>query len=58
MYDETSDRTYQAARADLNDGIDRALDNLRTGVATTFRKVHAIQFAAPWHKKSRDVGCA
>lgn len=58
MNDENFDRIYQDGRADLNDGIDKAIRSLRSDVATTFRKLHDIQFAAPWNKKSRDVGCA
>lgn len=58
MNDESFDRIYQSGRADLNDGIDRALGKLRTGVVTAFGKLHDIQFAAPWSKKSDTIGCA
>ena len=58
MNDEIFDRIYQDGRADLNDGIDKALKTLRLGVAATFRKLHAVQLAAPSRKKSDTVGCA
>ncbi|MGI8705284.1 MAG: hypothetical protein ACR2JJ_05755 [Sphingomicrobium sp.] len=58
MNDEIFDRIYRDGRADLNDGIDRAIQTFRSGVAATFRKLQDVQFAAPSSKKSRDIGCA
>lgn len=58
MIDEIYDRTYQAGREHLHSGIDRGLEKLRCSVLTTFRALHAIQFAAPWARRSKDVGCA
>ena len=58
MFDEIHDRTYQAGREQFHADIDRGLEKLRCGVVTTFRALHAIQFAAPWRKRSKDVGCA
>jgi hypothetical protein len=58
MVDEIYDRTYQAGREEFHDGIERGLERLRCGVVTTFRALHAIQFAAPWNKRSTDIRCA
>ena len=58
MVDEIYDRTYQAGREQLHDGMDRGLDKLRRGVVTTFKALHDIQFAAPWTKSPKDTGCA
>lgn len=58
MNDEISDRIYQAGRANLNDGLDRALVNLRSGALSAFGKLQTLHFAGPRTKKTRDVGCA
>ncbi|WP_310467785.1 hypothetical protein [Sphingomonas sp.] len=52
MIDEMFDRTYQAGRADLNAGIDRAV----AAVSRTFRRelgksmtmLHRLEWSAPW----------
>ncbi len=46
MRDEIYDQDFQAARAGLNDGI----DHLIGATAHAFRRLAAIQFAAPWRK--------
>ena len=63
MNDEIFDRTYQAGRADLNAGIDRAVHRIGHGLGSTIGKsleaLHRIEWNAPWAGKSaRDPGCA
>ena len=61
MIDEIFDRQYQAGRADLNAGIDRAVAHVGRSILTTFEALQRVQFAAPWRptktKKNR-VGVA
>ena len=49
MRDELYDRDYQAGRDALHDGI----DHLGRSIMLGFRTLSAIQFAAPWTRKSR-----
>lgn len=58
MMDEFFDRTYQAGRADLNDGIDALLRRTSRSVLNTFEVLNRIEFAAPWRKRRSDTGCA
>ena len=58
MVDEIYDRSYQAARAGLNAGLDRAFARIGREVSKSFDTFHRIQWSAPWAPKSRDVGCA
>ena len=53
MMDEIFDRNYQAGRAELNAGIDRALARLAKAVGDTFRSIHRVQFSAPWNQRRR-----
>lgn len=53
MRDEIYDRDYQAGRAELHAGIDRAILRLGRMLATTFDAIHAIHFAAPWRQQKR-----
>ena len=53
MRDEIYDRDYQAGRAELHAGIDRAILRLGHFVAATFDTLHAIQWAAPWREPER-----
>ena len=48
MLDERFDRDFQAARADLNDG----LDTLFATVGNGLRALHRIQWSAPWSAES------
>jgi hypothetical protein len=48
MRDEIYDRYYQAGRAELHAGFDRAVLRAGRAIAATFDAIHAIQFAAPW----------
>jgi hypothetical protein len=56
MRDEIYDRDYQAGRAELHAGIDRAVLAIGRGIAATFNALHDIQFAAPW--KTSEAGKA
>ena len=51
MRDELYDRDYQAGRDALHDG----LDHLGRSFMTAFRTLTAIQFAAPWRRKSQSA---
>ncbi len=63
MRDEIYDREYQAGRADLHAGIDRAVLAIGRGLAATFNAIHDVQFSAPWkaspdHKTYKPTGLA
>lgn len=59
MSDEIFDRNYQAGRADLKAGIDRAVNRIAEQVGKSFEVLHRIQWSAPWARQSaRDPGCA
>ena len=57
MQDEIFDRTYQAGRAELNAGIDRAVRRLAGTIGQSLEVLHRIQWSAPWASKSRDAQC-
>ena len=61
MMDEIFDRNYQAGRADLNAGIDRAVQRIGAGIGSTLTKslevLHRIEWNAPWAAKSTDTRC-
>lgn len=48
MIDEIFDRQYQAGRAGLNAGIDRAVARIARELGESFRTLHRIQWSAPW----------
>ena len=54
MRDELYDREYQAGRAALHDGIDRAVTAIGRRVVSTFETFHDIQFAAPWQRTGKS----
>ena len=56
MRDEIYDRQYQAGRAELHAGIDRAILRLGRLLAATFDAIHDIHFAAPWRQPPRGHG--
>ena len=58
MVDEIYDRGYQAGRAELHAGIDRAFAAIGRELGKSFSALHRIEWNAPWAAKSRDVGCA
>ena len=61
MVDEIFDRNYQAGRADLNAGIDRAVQQIGAGIGSTLAKslavLHRIEWNAPWASNSKDPQC-
>jgi hypothetical protein len=62
MVDEIFDRTYQAGRADLNAGIDRAVHRIGAGIGSTLAKsfevLHRFEWSAPWASNSKNIGNA
>ena len=58
MVDEIFDRGYQAGRADLNAGLDRAFATIGRELGKSFAAMHRFEWSAPWAAKSKDVGCA
>ena len=61
MVDELFDRTYQAGRAELHAGIDRAVHHIGAGIGSTLAKslavLHRIEWSAPWASNSKDPQC-
>lgn len=61
MVDEIYDRTYQAGRADLHAGIDRAVHRIGAAVGSTIGKslavLHRFEWSAPWASNSKDAQC-
>ena len=58
MMDEIYDRTHRAGRDQLHSDIDRAVSKIGDAVVTTFTTMRSIQFAAPWKKRAKEIGCA
>ena len=58
MVDEIYDRGYQAARADLNAGLDRAFSAIGRELGKSLKAIHRFEWSAPWTAKSKEVGCA
>ena len=52
MMDEQFDRGYQAGRADLHGGIDRALAR----VIASFEAINRVAWRAPWDSDRRTPG--
>jgi len=50
MNDEIFDRTYQAGRAELNAGIDRAIAGLSRSIGKSLATLHRIEWSAPWKR--------
>ena len=48
MIDEIFDRQYQAGRADLNAGIDRAVIAIGRELGKSLKALHRIEWSAPW----------
>ena len=57
MVDEIFDRTYQAGRAGLNSGLDRAFHRLGGTIGKSLAVLHRIEWSAPWAGKSTDARC-
>ena len=48
MVDEIYDRTYQSARANLNDGLRNLFAGLGRAVGDILKVLHRIEWSAPW----------
>ena len=48
MVDELYDRSYQAGRAELHDGIDALIRKVRNALAPALSAVHHFEWDAPW----------
>jgi len=48
MVDEIFDRTYQSARADLNDGLRVLFSGIGRAVGDSLKVLHRIEWSAPW----------
>ena len=61
MRDELFDRDYQASRADLNAGIDRAVRRIGKAIGDTLGKsleaLHRVEWSAPWAVNSKNTQC-
>ena len=55
MQDEIFDRTYQAGRADLNAGLDRAFAAIARGIGDSLKVLHRIEWDAPWAAAPKSV---
>lgn len=57
MMDQIFDRTYQAGRAELNDGLDLLFKRIGSSIGNAFRVLNRIEYDSPWaerrHKRSR-----
>ena len=49
MMDEIFDRNYQSGRAQLNDGIDRAVHHVAQTIGASLKALHRIEWSAPWN---------
>ena len=58
MMDEIFDRNYQAGRAELNAGLDRAFATIGKSIGNSLRVLHHLEWSAPWAAKSKNVGRA
>ena len=55
MMDEIFDRNYQAGRAELNAGLDRAFAAIGKTVGDSLKVLHRLEWSAPWAAKSKNV---
>ena len=55
MQDEIFDRQYQAGRAELNAGIDRAVAAIGRTIGDSLKTLHRIEWDAPWAAKPKTV---
>ena len=53
MRDELFDRDYQAGRAELNAGIDRAIAGIGRSLGDSLKLLHHIEWSAPWQAKTK-----
>ena len=57
MVDEIYDRGYQAARADLNASVMRALSRAGQATLNAFAVLNRIEYSAPWQSERRQPRC-
>ena len=55
MMDEIFDRNYQAGRADLNAGLDRAFAAIGKSIGNSLKVLHHLEWNAPWAARSKNV---
>ena len=53
MRDELFDRSYAEGRAQLNDGIDRAVQGLGATLKTSLKALHRVEWSAPWKQQAK-----
>ena len=58
MIDEIYDRQYQAGRAELNAGLDRAFASIGKTIGDSLKMLHHLEWNAPWAPKSKNVSRA
>lgn len=52
MRHELFDRDYQAGRATLNAGLDRAIAKIGRSLGDSLKVLHRIEWTAPWQAKT------
>ena len=57
MMDEIFDRTYQSGRAELNAGIDRAVQSVARTLGDNLKVLHPIEWSAPWQRQANRTQC-
>lgn len=57
MVDEIYDRNYQAGRAELNAGIDRAVHRIGSTLGKSLAVLHRIEWGAPWNRDPKTTQC-
>lgn len=58
MRDELFDRDYQAGRAELHAGIDRAIAGIGRTLGDSLKVLHRLEWNSPWLGKSKRIGGA
>ena len=53
MVDEIYDRSFQAGRADLYQGLAAIVAGIRNAVGPVMASLHRIEWDAPWETKTR-----
>ena len=54
MMDEIFDRQYQAGRADLNAGLDRAFGTIGRELGKSLAAIHRFEWSAPWAREAKS----
>ena len=55
MMDEIFDRTYQAGRAELNAGLDRAFTGIGKTIGDSLKVLHRIEWSVPWNAPTKPA---